>query len=204
MRVPPPKELSKSLERRRSSDESAKPVSRRSINTTTRSSVNTSVPRRTAPMRIETKPTATKSDDSDLMKNKIASLEEEIRRLKRRIEELEKEIVDLHKQIRTKDKRIAELTKENEELKKRVRLHLGPTTNPSHLSSQESNYQKQVDDFRSENQRLNSENQRLEAEVHRLQSAQKSAQDSHADLDALREHVRLLIVSRWPDDLCLV
>ena len=69
------------------------------------------------------------------MKNKIASLEEEIRRLKRRIEELEKEVADLQKQIRTKDKRIGELTKDNEELKKRVRLHLAHRTLTFSLSS---------------------------------------------------------------------
>jgi TolA-binding protein len=120
MRVPPPKEVSKSIERRRSSEETQKPVARQSISLTNRSSVNTPALRKNAPTKTETRQSNTKSDETETMKIKITNLEDEIRRLKRRIEELEKEITELQKQIKTKDKRITELTKENEELKKRV------------------------------------------------------------------------------------
>lgn len=120
MRVPPPKEVTKSLERRRSSDETQKPVPRRSITLTNRSSVNTSALRKNAPTKIETRQSINKSDEAETMKIKLSNLEDEIRRLKRRIEELEKEIFDLQKQVKTKDKRINELTKENEDFKKRV------------------------------------------------------------------------------------
>jgi len=124
MRVPPPKELSKSTERRRSSEETQKPVARQSISLTNRSTANTPALRKTAPTKIETRQSNNKSDESETMKMKITNLEDEIRRLKRRIEELEKEIIELQKLIKTKDKRITELTKENEELKKRVNLFL--------------------------------------------------------------------------------
>jgi TolA-binding protein len=124
MRVPPPKEVSRSMERRRSSEETQKLATRRSITLTNRSLVNTPGQRRNIPTNVtktETRQTITKPDESEAMKSKITNLEDEIRRLKRRIEELEKEILELQKQIRTKDKRVTELTKENAELKKRVR-----------------------------------------------------------------------------------
>ncbi|CAF0918865.1 unnamed protein product [Rotaria sordida] len=174
MRVPPPKEVSKSIERRQSSEDTQKPTTRRSITLTNRSSANTPASRRNVPTnatKIETKLPIKKSDDTETMKTKISNLEDEIRRLKRRIEELEKEIAELQKQVKAKDKRVAELTKENEELKKR-----------------ELNYQKQVDEFRLENNRLTNENERLQAEVDRLQAVHNSANDSSAELDALREH----------------
>lgn len=117
MRVPPPKELTKSLERRRSSEETQKSVVRPSIPKTDRSPVNNSP---TSRKTVPPKPTVNKSDETEVMKTKITNLEDEIRRLKRRIEELEKEIADLQKQVKTKDKRIAELIKENDEFKKRV------------------------------------------------------------------------------------
>ncbi|CAF2429220.1 unnamed protein product [Rotaria sp. Silwood2] len=174
MRVPPPKELSKSIERRQSSEEIQKPIGRRSITLTNRSSVATPALRKNVPTnatKIETKQPIKKSDDAETMKIKISNLEDEIRRLKRRIEELEKEIAELQKQVKTKDKRVAELTKENEELKKR-----------------ELNYQKQFEEFRLENDRLTKENEHLQAEVDRLQAVHNSANDSSAELDALREH----------------
>lgn len=120
MRVPPPKDASRALERRQSSEESQKPVPRRSITQTNRSTVNTPSLKKapaTSPMKMDTR----KTDETEAMKTKISNLEDEIRRLKRRIEELEKEITDLQKQVKSKDKRINELTKENEELRKRVR-----------------------------------------------------------------------------------
>lgn len=120
MRVPPPKELTKSLERR-PSEELQKPAPRRSITLTNRSSVNTPALRKNPPAKLETRQSNNKSDEAETMKNKLTNLEDEIRRLKRRIEDLEKEIIELQKQIRTKDKRINELTKENEEFKKRVK-----------------------------------------------------------------------------------
>ena len=128
MRVPPPKGLTRSMERRRSSEEEKKTVNRRSITLTNRSPVNTPSlkklhPPPTAPTstKPETRQSVNRSDDTEFMKTKINNLEDEIRRLKRRIEELEKEVADLQKQVKTKDKRINELTKENEELRKRVR-----------------------------------------------------------------------------------
>lgn len=126
MRVPPPKDLNRSLERRRSSEDTQKPVARRSITLTNRSSVITPALRKAVPAnptKTETRQSTNKPDEAEAMKSKIANLEDEIRRLKRRIEELEKEVAELQKQIRTKDKRIVELTKENEELKKRVTTH---------------------------------------------------------------------------------
>lgn len=121
MRVPPPKELTKSLERRRSSEESQKATSRRSTTVNSRPSPpKKPIAPATNPSKIETKSTPIKSDETEQMKTKISNLEDEIRRLKKRIEELEKEVAELQKQLRTKDKRISELTKENEELKKRV------------------------------------------------------------------------------------
>lgn len=57
------------------------------------------------------------------------------------------------------------------------------------LFLKESNYQKQVDEFRLENNRLTNENERLQGEVSRLQSMKQSAEDSSAELNALREHV---------------
>lgn len=120
MRVPPPKDVSRALERRRSSEESQKPIPRRSITQTNRSTVNTpslkKVPAASS-MKMDTRQS---TNETEAMKTKIGNLEDEIRRLKRRIEELEKEIAELQKQVKTKDKRINELTKENEELKKRV------------------------------------------------------------------------------------
>ncbi len=128
MRVPPLKDLSRALERRRSSEEAPKPITRRSITLTNRSSVNTSASKKqqvpTNPSKSETRQSMSKIDETETMKTKISNLEDEIRRLKRRIEELEKEIVELQKQIKTKDKRITELTKENEELKKRVKFFI--------------------------------------------------------------------------------
>lgn len=47
-----------------------------------------------------------------------------------------------------------------------------------------------MDEFRTENSRLIAETERLQAEVDRLQTIHKSAADSSAELDALREHVR--------------
>ena len=120
MRVPPPKELTTSMERRRSTEESSKPIPRRSVTLTNRSSGNTPGPRKNLPTKSETRQSNHKPDDTEAMKIKIGNLEDEIRRLKRRIEELEKEINELQKQIKAKDKRINELTKENDELKKRV------------------------------------------------------------------------------------
>ena len=120
MRVPPPKELSRSLERRRSSEEQPKPIPRRSTILVNRPSVNAPAPRKIVPTKTETKPLAHKPEETESMKTKISNLEDEIRRLKRRIEELEKDIVELQKQLKTKDKRVTELTKENDELKKRV------------------------------------------------------------------------------------
>jgi septal ring factor EnvC (AmiA/AmiB activator) len=125
MRVPPPKDLTRAMERRRSSEEAPpKPVTRRSITLTNRSTVNTPSSKKqvptTSPQKPETRQSNSKNDDTEAMKTKISHLEDEIRRLKRRIEELEKEVAELQKQIKTKDKRIAELTKENEEFKKRV------------------------------------------------------------------------------------
>ncbi|CAF0973929.1 unnamed protein product [Adineta ricciae] len=159
MRVPPPKELSKSMERRRSSDETLKSVPRRSV----------VVP---APRKPVPKATGNnKSDETDTMKAKIINLEEEIRRLKRRIEELEKDIVDIQKQSKSKEKRIADLTKENDELKK-----------------SESNYEKQLEEFRVGNNRLTVENIRLQKEIDRIQQLQKSAEDSAAELNALKEY----------------
>lgn len=127
MRVPPPKELSKSIERRQSSEDVLKPIARRSITGTNRSSLNTPAPHKhthTHTPKSEIKQTNKKPDETEAMKTKITNLEDEIRRLKRRIEELEKEITELQKQVKGKDKRIAELTKENEELKKRVKFCL--------------------------------------------------------------------------------
>jgi uncharacterized coiled-coil DUF342 family protein len=124
MRVPPPKDLTRSIERRRSSEETPKPVQRRSITLTNRSSVNTPSMKRNNPTKPETRQSMNKSDETEAMKIKIMNLEDEIRRLKRRIEELEKEIIELQKQIKTKDKRITELTKENEELRKRVKFYI--------------------------------------------------------------------------------
>ena len=123
MRVPPPKELTRSLERRQSSDDSQKPTTRGSVTVTNRSSINTSAMRKNVPTnttKVEIKQAIKKPDETDTMKTKINNLEDEIRRLKRRIEELEKEVVELQKQVKAKDKRVSELTKENEELKKRV------------------------------------------------------------------------------------
>jgi TolA-binding protein len=120
MRVPPPKELTTSMERRRSTEESSKPIPRRSVTLTNRSSGTTPAPRKNPPAKPETRQSNQKPDDTEAMKIKIGNLEDEIRRLKRRIEELEKEIHELQKQMKTKDKRINELTKENDELKKRV------------------------------------------------------------------------------------
>ena len=123
MRVPPPKDASRALERRRSSEESQKPIPRRSITQTIRSTVNTPSLKKvtaTSPMKMDTRQSMNKTDETEAMKTKIGNLEDEIRRLKRRIEELEKEIAELQKQVKTKEKRINELTKENEELKKRV------------------------------------------------------------------------------------
>lgn len=71
--------------------------------------------------KTELKPAPNKNDENESLKSKISTLEEEIRRLKRRIDELEKELADAQKQIRVKDKKINELTKENEEFQKRVR-----------------------------------------------------------------------------------
>lgn len=120
MRVPPPKDVSRALERRRSSEESQKPIPRRSITQTNRSTVNTPSLKK-APVASSMKmDTRQSTNETEAMKTKIGNLEDEIRRLKRRIEELEKEIAELQKQVKTKDKRINELTKENEELKKRV------------------------------------------------------------------------------------
>jgi DNA repair exonuclease SbcCD ATPase subunit len=119
MRVPPPKELSRSLDRRRSSEETPKFIPRRSTN---RPPANASSPHKTVPTKTEPKPIINKSEETDTMKKRIANLDEEIRRLKRRIEELEKDIAELQKQLKTKDKRVAELTKDNDELKKRVNL----------------------------------------------------------------------------------
>ena len=128
MRVPPPKEATKPVEHRRPSDEATVSAPRRSTTLTNRSSLNGSLTRKsvsTNVTKVEAKPSnAPRSDETEGMRTKVAHLEEEIRRLKRRIEELEKEITDLHKLTRTKDKRIAELTKENEDLKKQVRLSL--------------------------------------------------------------------------------
>lgn len=128
MRVPPPKELTRSVERRRSSEEAQKTVNRRSIALTNRSSVNTpSLKKPNPPAPTSTKPetrqSVNRSDDAEFMKTKINNLEDEIRRLKRRIEELEKEVAELQKQIKIKDKRINEMTKENDELRKRVRIY---------------------------------------------------------------------------------
>jgi len=120
MRVPPPKELTTSLERRRSSEENPKPTTRRSIALPNRSPLNTPSTRKPVPTKNEARQSISKTDDTEAMKTKITNLEDEIRRLKRRIEELEKEINDLQKQMKAKDKRINELTKENDELKKRV------------------------------------------------------------------------------------
>ncbi|CAF3565883.1 unnamed protein product [Adineta steineri] len=169
MRVPPPKELNRSVERRRSSEEAQKPVIRRPV--------NVPVPRKPAATNT-TKPATTtmKGDESAAMKAKIVSLEDEIRRLKRRIEELEKDIVELQKQMKTKDKRITDLTKENDDLKKR-----------------ELNYQKQLEDFRLGNNRLTTENERLHEEINRLQNLQKSAADSSAELNALKEYYERLM-----------
>ncbi len=122
MRVPPPKDMSRSIERRRSSEETPKPVARRSITLPNRSPVNTPSTKKQVPTKSETRQSIMKPDETEPMKTKITNLEDEIRRLKRRIEELEKEVAELQKQIKTKDKRITELTKENEELKKRVKF----------------------------------------------------------------------------------
>jgi prefoldin subunit 5 len=54
---------------------------------------------------------------------------------------------------------------------------------------QELNYQKQLDDFRLTNNRLKHENENLQAEIDRLQAMHKSAEDSSAELKALKEHV---------------
>lgn len=127
MRVPPPKELTKPLERRQSTEETPKAIGRRSIAATNRSSVITPALRsncQTNTTKTEPKQAAKKTDDADAMKNKLASLEDEIRRLKRRIEELEKEIAELQKQIKIKDKRVTELAKDNDELKRRVDIIL--------------------------------------------------------------------------------
>ncbi|CAF1626111.1 unnamed protein product [Adineta ricciae] len=159
MRVPPPKELSKSMERRRSSDETPKYVPRRSV--------VVPAPRKPAPKATGNN----KSDETDAMKDKIINLEEEIRRLKRRIEELEKDIADIQKQAKSKEKRITDLTKENDELKKR-----------------ELNYEKQLEEFRVGNTRLTAENERLQKEIDRIQQLQKSAEDSAAELNALKEY----------------
>ncbi|CAF3725074.1 unnamed protein product [Rotaria socialis] len=174
MRVPPPKELTKSIERRQSTEEILKTTGRRSIVITNRSSLTTPALKKTVPAnptKSETKQPAKKPDEAEAMKLKIGNLEDEVRRLKRRIEELEKEVAELHKQMKTKDKRITELTKETEELKKR-----------------EFNYQRQLEEFRLENTRLIEENRHLQAEVNRLQAMHNSAEDSSAELDALREH----------------
>jgi chromosome segregation ATPase len=123
MRVPPPKEQTKSLERRRSSDETLKPMVRRSMATACSSSTNVSSQRKTVPVnqtKTENRSTMNRPDETEQLKKKIVHLDDEIRRLKRRIDELEKDIGELQKQIRTKDKRIVELTKENDELKMRV------------------------------------------------------------------------------------
>lgn len=122
MRVPPPKELSRSVERRRSSEETPKPVARKSITQTSRSVVNTPGLKKSVSTKVETRQSMNRSDDTEAMKTKITNLEDEIRRLKRRIEELEKEILELQKQLKTRDKRVTELTKENEELRKRVKF----------------------------------------------------------------------------------
>lgn len=175
MRVPPPKELSKSIERRRSSDESQKPVSRRSTTVNTRPvAPPTRKVHLTTTNKVETKATPIKSDENETMKTKIANLEDEIRRLKKRIEELEKEVADLQKQLKTKDKKINDLTKENDELKKR-----------------EFNFEKQLEEFRTENRRLNDENRQLQNEIDRLESLHKSQRNSQSELDALREHVKV-------------
>ncbi|UJR38121.1 hypothetical protein I4U23_030800 [Adineta vaga] len=163
MRVPPPKEISKSFERRRSSEETQKPILRRSV--------VVPVPRKPAATNVPKPAVNNKSDETDGMKAKIINLEDEIRRLKRRIEELEKDITELQKQMKTKEKRITELSKENDELKKR-----------------ESNYQKQVEEFRLGNTQLKDENERLQNEIDRLQTLQKSAEDSASELKALKEY----------------
>jgi len=51
-----------------------------------------------------------------------------------------------------------------------------------------------LDEFRSENKRLTIENEHLQTEVDRLQSLHKAAEDSSAELNALREHVRILLL----------
>lgn len=58
--------------------------------------------------------------------------------------------------------------------------------------SKESIYQKQLEEFRAENARLTNETQSLQSEVDRLQSIEKSVEDTSEELNALRDHVRLV------------
>ncbi|CAF0738445.1 unnamed protein product [Didymodactylos carnosus] len=168
MRVPPPKEVTKSLERRSSHEQ----LQQRHVSY--RSSIVTPIQQKPKLSLTKTEQNTNKqpvkNDETETMRTKIVNLEDEIRRLKRKIEELEKEIIDLQKQIRTKDKKIAELTKENEDLKKTL------------------TYQKQVDDFKLANTQLLDENEQLKAEINRLEMAQKNAAQSNEEVEALREH----------------
>lgn len=49
-----------------------------------------------------------------------------------------------------------------------------------------------MEEFRAENARLTNETQSLQLEVDRLQSIEKSAEDTSEELNALRDHVRLV------------
>ncbi|CAF0835233.1 unnamed protein product [Didymodactylos carnosus] len=160
IRVPPPKKLTKSIDKRRSSEAQQRRV-----------------PYRLSTTPAREKPKATKivqpvkNDETEKLRMKITNLEDEIGRLKRKIEELEKDIIDLQRQSRIKEKKITDLTKQNEELKK-----------------MEISYQKQINDFQLLNTQLHDENEQLKAEINRLEILLKNALQSNKEMEELREY----------------